>query len=81
MLTLTEDNPPTFRPGDIGSVSVTGLPDMRVGLLAVDQSVYLMNQKTLTRRAVRFLSSVLHRLYTIIVSLKQIYTKLQKFHY
>ena len=25
---------------------------MRVGLLAVDQAVYLMNQKTLTRRAV-----------------------------
>nr|AVP12644.1 complement C3-like protein 1 [Littorina littorea] len=51
-LTLTEDNPPKFRPGDIGSVSVKGLPDMRVGLLAVDEAVYLMNKRSLTRRSV-----------------------------
>ena len=52
-LSLTDDNPPRFRPGDIGSVSVTGLPDMRVGLLAVDKAVYLLKQETLTRRSVR----------------------------
>lgn len=51
-LDLTEDNPPQFRPRDIGSVSITGLPDMHVGLLAVDQAVYLLNQKALTRRSV-----------------------------
>ncbi|KAL8600817.1 hypothetical protein ACOMHN_056475 [Nucella lapillus] len=51
-LSLTEDNPPQFRPRDIGSISITGLPDMRVGLLAVDQAVYLLNDKALSRRSV-----------------------------
>lgn len=51
-LTLSEDNPTSFRPGDIGSLNVDGLPFMRVGLLAVDQAVYLLNQKTITRESV-----------------------------
>nr|KAG5700006.1 hypothetical protein BaRGS_001825 [Batillaria attramentaria] len=50
-LTLSDDSPPIFRPGDIGSLTVDGLPFMRVGMLAVDQAVYLLNRKSLTRQS------------------------------
>ena len=40
---------------------------MRVGLLAVDQAVYLMNQKTLTRRAVSPYGRILHCAVVVVV--------------
>ncbi|PVD21662.1 hypothetical protein C0Q70_17461 [Pomacea canaliculata] len=51
-LGLSEDSPPLFRPGDVCALTVSGLPHMRVGVLAVDMSVYHLSQKTFTRSSV-----------------------------
>ncbi|XP_059177543.1 complement C3-like [Physella acuta] len=47
-----DDSKKTLRPGDIGTVTLTGVPNMVVGLLAVDSAVYHLKNSSLTRRSV-----------------------------
>ncbi|KAH9493253.1 hypothetical protein Btru_021034, partial [Bulinus truncatus] len=41
-----------LRPGDIGTVTLTGLPHMVVGVVAVDSAVYHLKNSSLTRQSV-----------------------------
>uniref|UniRef100_A0A0B7BJ94 NTR domain-containing protein n=1 Tax=Arion vulgaris TaxID=1028688 RepID=A0A0B7BJ94_9EUPU len=49
---LEDDRKKVFRPGDIGTITLSGLPNTFVGVVAVDSAVYLMKNSSLTRQSV-----------------------------
>ena len=47
-----DDDRATFRPGDVGKLTIQGAPNTTVGLVAVDAAVYQLRNTSFTRESV-----------------------------